>query len=243
MGGGARGRRAAPAPGRGAPRGAAAGRCGGRGERAARGAGGAPDGAAPTGGSAGPVIATLSRRERLLVIAAVGVVAVVGGFTLAIQPILEANRATAELVPAREQALQQRRALVLRRGAIASDLEATSRRLGTVSARLLTSATPAVAASELQKLAKDMTAQARTEIRSERILEPKERGELLEVSIEIAVSGEIRQLVDLLGRVEAAPKLLSVQNLRVRVVSLAQPRDLLATVTLSGFILPAKART
>ena len=88
-----------------------------------------------------------------------------------------------------------------------------------------------------------MTAQARTEIRSERILEPKERGELLEVSIEIAVSGEIRQLVDLLGRVEAAPKLLSVQNLRVRVVSLAQPRDLLATVTLSGFILPAKART
>ena len=88
-----------------------------------------------------------------------------------------------------------------------------------------------------------MAAQAKTEIRSERILEPKERGELLEVSIEIAVSGEIRQLVDLLARVEAAPKLLSVQDLRVRVVSLAQPKDLLATVTLSGFILPGKART
>ena len=189
------------------------------------------------------MIAALSRRERFLVIAAVAVVGVVGGFTLAIQPILEANRATAELVPAREQALAQRRALVLRRGAIASDLETTRRRLEAVSARLLTSATPAVAASELQKLAKDMAAQAKTEIRSERILEPKERGELLEVSIEIAVSGEIRQLVDLLARVEAAPKLLSVQDLRVRVVSLAQPKDLLATVTLSGFILPGKART
>ena len=152
-------------------------------------------------------------------------------------------RERGEGVPAREQALARRRALVLRRGAIASDLETTRRRLEAVSARLLTSATPAVAASELQKLAKDMAAQAKTEIRSERILEPKERGELLEVSIEIAVSGEIRQLVDLLARVEAAPKLLSVQDLRVRVVSLAQPKDLLATVTLSGFILPGKART
>ena len=61
--------------------------------------------------------------------------------------------------------------------------------------------------------------------------------------IEIAVSGEIRQLVALLARLEAAPKLLTVQDLRVRVVNLAQPRDLLATLTLSGFILPAKAKT
>ena len=189
------------------------------------------------------MIATLSRRERLLVVAALGVVGAVGGWAFALQPILEHTRATAELVPAREQALQQRRELVARRGAIAADREATGRRLEAVSARLLTSATPAVAASELQKLAKDMAAEAKTEIRSERILEPKERGELLEVPIEIAVSGEIRQLVALLARLEAAPKLLTVQDLRVRVVNLAQPRDLLATLTLSGFILPAKAKT
>jgi len=88
-----------------------------------------------------------------------------------------------------------------------------------------------------------MAARAQTEIRSERILEPKDRGELLEVSIEIAVSGEVRQLVDLLARIDATPKLLTVQDLRVRVVNLAQPRDLLATVTLSGFILQGKAKT
>ena len=95
-----------------------------------------------------------------------------------------------------------------------------------------------MAASELQKLVKDMAAEARTEIRSERILPPEERGELLEIPVEIAVSAEIRQLVDLLARVEGAQKLLTVKDLRVRVVNVSQPKELLATLTVSGFILP-----
>jgi hypothetical protein len=70
-----------------------------------------------------------------------------------------------------------------------------------------------------------------------------ERGELLEVPIEIAVSGDIRQLVDLLARLERAPKLLAVQDLKVRVINISQPRELLTTLTLSGFIWQAKART
>ena len=61
--------------------------------------------------------------------------------------------------------------------------------------------------------------------------------------MEIAVSGEIRQLVDLLAKLESAPKLVSVQDLRVRVVNVSQPRELLATLTVSGFILPGKSKT
>ena len=88
-----------------------------------------------------------------------------------------------------------------------------------------------------------MATQAATEVRSERILPPVERGELLEIPIEIAVSGEVRQLVELLSRLERAPKLLAVQDLKVRVVNVTQPKDLLVTVTLSGFIVQPKART
>jgi hypothetical protein len=89
-----------------------------------------------------------------------------------------------------------------------------------------------------------MAAEARTDIRSERILPPEERGDLLEIPVEIAVSAEIRQLVDLLARVEGAQKLLTVKDLRVRVVNVSQPKELLATLTVSGFILPpGKAKT
>lgn len=188
------------------------------------------------------MIGTLSRRERLLIATAALIGVVVLGWELVLDPIRERYRTAAELVPVREQTLARRQELVARRPTIAAELAAANQRLEALAPRFLPGATPAVAASELQKLVKDTAAQAGTEVRSERILPTAERGELVEVPIEIAVSGEIRQLVDLLARLERAPLLLAVQDVKIRVVNISQPRELLATLTLSGYILPAKAR-
>ena len=184
------------------------------------------------------MMANLSRRERTVIAAGVLVGILLGGWSFVVEPILESNRRAGDLVPAREQMLEKRRDLIARRGVIEAELRSLTERLNAVSARFLTSATPAVAASELQKLVKEMAAQANTEVRSERILPPAERGELLEIPVEIAVSGEVRQLVDLLGRLDGAAKLLTVQDFRLRVVNVSQPKELLATLTLSGYILP-----
>ena len=189
------------------------------------------------------MIGSLSRRERLFVVLGAAGLAVVLGWIFVVQPLAERNRAAADLVPSRLQVLTRRLDLVARKDAIAQDLEATNGEIERLSSRFLTEAAPAVAASELQKLTKDMASQAATEIRSERILPPVERGELLEIPVEIAVSGEIRQLVDLLSRLEGSQKLLTVQDLRVRVVNVSQPKELLATLTVSGFILPGKSKT
>jgi type II secretory pathway component PulM len=189
------------------------------------------------------MIANLSPRERIVVFVGGGVVAVVVAWLFVVAPLLDRNNAAADLVPERERALARRLDLLARRTQIVSELEAANARVDRLTARLLTAAAPAVAASELQKLVKDMAAEATTEIRSERILPPEERGELLEIPVEIAVSAEIRQLVDLLARVEGSDKLLTVKDLRIRVVNVSQPRELLATLTVSGFILPSKTRT
>jgi len=181
---------------------------------------------------------TMSSRERTLVLISAGVVLVLLAWSWLLVPMLELQRHAAEMVPEREQVLERRRALIARKASITSEMEATEGRIQKLSERLLTAAAPAVAASELQKLAKDMAAQATTEIRSERILPPVENGELLVIPVEIAVSGEIRQLVDLLNRLESAPKLLTVQDIKIRVVNVSQPKDLLATITLAGYILP-----
>src|SRR5262245_15660779 len=184
------------------------------------------------------MIGNLSRRERTLVGLAVVVGVVLLGWMFVIEPILEHNRVTAELVPAREQVLLQRRELIARHPVVLAELEATGKRFDRLAEGFLTSGTPAVAASELQKIVKEMAAQARTEVRSERILPPADRGELLEIPVEIAVSCEIRQLVDLLAQLDGASKLLPVQDIKVRVVNLSQPKELLVTLTISGFILP-----
>jgi len=180
----------------------------------------------------------VSPRERAIIVGGAAVVALILGWFFVINPLLAKSTATADLVPERERLLVRRMDLLARRNQIAAELEEANARVDRLNGRLLTAAAPAVAASELQKLVKDMAAEARTDIRSERILPPEERGELLEIPVEIAVSAEIRQLVDLLARVEGAQKLLTVKDLRVRVVNVSQPKELLATLTVSGFILP-----
>jgi Tfp pilus assembly protein PilO len=189
------------------------------------------------------MIGNLSRRERTIVgLGVIGLVIVLG-WTFVVEPMAERQQTTAELVPSRSQVLARRIDLIARKDGITRDLQGTNADIERFSARFLTEAAPAVAASELQKLTKEMAAQASTEVRSERILPTVERGELLEIPVEIAVSGEIRHLVDLLSRLEASQKLLTVQDLRVRVVNVSQPRELLATLTVSGFILPGKSKT
>jgi Tfp pilus assembly protein PilO len=189
------------------------------------------------------MIGNLSRRERGLIALAVLAIVVVLGWEFVVQPIRETNGLTEELVPARERLLARHLELIGRKADLVGELDAVNTRIDTRSARFLASAAPPVAASELQKIAKEMATAAGTEVRSERILPPVERGEVLEIPVEIAVSGEVRNLVDLLNRLEGAPKLVTVQDLKVRVMNVAQPKDLLATVTLSGFILPNRTRT
>jgi type II secretory pathway component PulM len=185
----------------------------------------------------------LSPRERSIVVGGAAILAVVVFWLFVVTPLRERSSATSDLVPERERLLARRLDLLARRAQIAAELESANARVERLNARLLTAASPAVVASELQKIVKDMAAEARTEIRSERILPPEERGDLLEIPVEIAVSAEIRQLVDLLSRVEGSQKLLTVKDLRVRVVNVSQPKELLATLTVSGFILqPAKAK-
>lgn len=188
------------------------------------------------------MIGSLSRRERVLIGASAVVVAVVAVWLFMIEPIREQNRVAEVLVPARERVLASRNDLIARKPAITRELEQTTARIEQLSARLLAAAAPPVAASELQKIAKDTATASGMEVRSERILPPVERGEILEIPVEIAVSGEIRNLVQLLTQLEGARKLVVVQDVKVRVMNVTQPKDLLATVTLAGFIMPSKAK-
>ena len=188
------------------------------------------------------MIGNLSRRERTIIGAAIFVGVLVVGWLYVFEPIREKNETTADLVPVRQELLARRRQLVERKATIAAELQGVDQRIEALGGRLLTAATPAVAASELQNIVKEMAGAAQMETRSERILTPVERGELLEIGVEIAVSGEIRQLVDLLTRVESSPKLLRIQDVKVRVMNISQPKELLTTLVVAGLIRPAKAK-
>jgi len=181
----------------------------------------------------------INPRERRLI----GLAVLVGVATLVylygIEPIQEWRRSGAELIPAREALLERRRLIVAQRPILTAEIEKVTQRLDARAPRWLQGPTPPLAASELQTLVKDLAVKAGAEVRSERILPLVDRGGLQEVPIEITVAAGLRESVRLLFDLEHTTKILTVQDVKVRVVAVGQPRDLLTTFTVSGYLLPA----
>jgi Tfp pilus assembly protein PilO len=181
----------------------------------------------------------LARRERTLIGLAAAGVLLIGGYRFLVEPALDRARERRELVPVREARLERRQSLVARAPELFRELQEVRALLAEQSSRLLAGPTPPLAASELQRLLKEMASEANVEVRSERVLPVASRdGGVQEIPIELTVAGGIRDAVVLLGRIERSPRLLTVQDVKVRVVSTGQARDLLTTVTVAGYLVP-----
>ena len=183
-------------------------------------------------------MATLTRRERVIVGAGAVVALAVGGYLFLVEPLLTRARDAEAMVPAREATLERRRLLVSQRPRLAADLAAVTERLETESARLLRGPTPPLAASELQKLVKELLPSGGVEVRSERVLPPADHQGLQEIGLELTLVGSIRDTVAVLARLERTDRLLALKDVRIRVVAPGQPRELLTTLTVAGYLLP-----
>ena len=185
---------------------------------------------------------TLRPRERRLLLLAGLLTLGVVGYVYAVEPLVEAHTATRELVVARQGLLARQQRLVARTEAYRRELGTLREEIGRGRARLLAADKVPIAASELQKLVKSTAQEAGIDVRSERILPPVDRGGYAEVPVEVTLAGPIRGLAAFLHRLEGAPVLLALNDLKVRAPTTGAARDLSATISLSGFI-PAPAGT
>jgi len=181
---------------------------------------------------------SLSPRERLVVGVGAVVALVIGGYLLVVEPLLARSRAAETSVPAREAALERRRLLIGQRARLVEELAAADARLEMESRRLLRGPTAPLAASELQKLVKDLLAAGNVEVRSERVLPASDQHGLQQVPIELTIVGSIGDTVTALSRLERTDRLLALKDFKIRVVAVAQPRDLLTTLTVAGYLMP-----
>ncbi len=181
-------------------------------------------------------MATLSRRERSLIGFGVAAALAVGAYLYGVEPLLDRQREMVELTPAREATLERRRLLIAQRERLAVELEAVSGQVREASTRLLPGPTAPLAASELQRLMKAVAAEAHVDVRSERVLPPVHLGGLQEIGIELSAAGSIRQTVALLHQIERESRLLTLKDVRIRLVAPGQPREVLTTLTVSGYL-------
>jgi Tfp pilus assembly protein PilO len=187
---------------------------------------------------------SLGRRERTLIGLGMGTVLVVGIYLFLVEPLVDRAREAKGRTVAREVALERRRLLIAQGPRIAEELQRITRRLESESARLLRGPTAPLAASELQKLLKDVAASSNMEVRSERVLPATDREGLQEVPIEIIIAGSIRDTMTALYRLERIDRLLMIKDLKMRTVAVGQPRELMTTVTVAGYVMPdARSRS
>ena len=182
-----------------------------------------------------------TKRERSLIGLGVLVGLAILGYLYVLEPIQEWKRSGSDLIPTREAVLERRRVMVAQRPTITAEIEQVNKQIAAVTPRWLKGPTPPLAASELQTLVKGLAEQAGAEVRSERILPLVERSGLQEVPIEITVASGLREAVRLLYDLEHTTKILTVQDVKVRVVAVGQAHDLLTTFTVSGYLLPGAA--
>lgn len=184
---------------------------------------------------------TLNSRERIVVAAGAAIALVVGGYLLIVEPLMTRAHTAEAAVPSREEILEHRRDQIRQQARLAEELATANARLQAESGRLLRGPTAPLAASELQQLIKELLGDASVEVRSERVLPASDLQGLQEVSIELAVMGSIRDTVTALSRLERAPQLLALKDVKIRVVAVGQPRELLTTVVIAGYLLPGPA--
>ena len=183
----------------------------------------------------------LKRRERTVIGLALAGLLLVALYFYVVEPLVNRARDLTELAPAREATLESRRRLIAQHARLTEELAGVTLTLEKQAARLLPGATAPLAASELQKVVKDVAAAANVEVRSERVMPPVDMAGLQEVPIELTVAGTLPETVALLYQIERTPRLLTVKDVKLRVVAVGQPRGLLTTLVVAGYLLPAPA--
>jgi hypothetical protein len=122
------------------------------------------------------------------------------------------------LISARQAQLTQLTALVRGDTTARRTLAAREHDRAALRARLLTGGTPALAASNLQALLQGYADASRVTLdRVDLVAEPEDsaRSGLPDIPVQLAASGDIYGLADLLGRLQYGGKLLSIDEFRI----------------------------
>lgn len=135
--------------------------------------------------------------------------------------------------------LARYRQLVQERNSLEEKRLALTRTLERAESALLTGDTPALAAVDIQNLINDIAGRSDIDIRTLRVLKPPEDEEesyLMAIPVQVSLTGEIRQLKQLLYRIVSASKILKITELRIRAVNPRKPEAIQATFTVSGYM-------
>jgi type II secretory pathway component PulM len=190
----------------------------------------------------------LSRREKSLVLLAVSALVLVLGRYSLFDPFVERREWVKNQIELQPQHLAKNLRYLAQKKEIEADLEKSRGELKSLEPVLLAGDTPPVSASNLQEILQTSAAKDGVQVITTRVLSPESLGPFTRIPIQVEVSGQLEQVVNLIRGLEAAEKLLVINELNVRsLFTPAVPRpqaagtpaaaqNLRASLILSGFV-------
>jgi len=192
------------------------------------------------------VARAISRRERLFLLGAAGLLAVYLGARPFLGRVADLGPRSGKLLAEKTKVIAAYRLAVGREGALTAEAAALGAEISAYEGALLPGSTPPLAAADLQTLLKQIADRTGLKIQSEKILAHVKRDAYLEIPVQIVANGEIRNLKDFLVAVEASPVFIAIQEVSLRTVKrrqfVAETRgysdvsDIQASMTLVGLI-------
>ena len=187
----------------------------------------------------------LSKRERGMAILACSIFFLVLGNYLVLEPYSARREWVKSQLEIQTNLLERQNRYLKRRTQIEGDLRRLKTKLETLKSSLLGGDTPPVSASALQETVRKIAAKEGVQIVSTRVLSPKPVGSFLTISVQLEVSGEVGQLVNLIRGIESNAKLLAVSEVNIRSLAsrvnrrrrpiLRSRGSLRTTLVISGF--------
>jgi len=175
-----------------------------------------------------------SLREKLFVL--VGVLAV--GFfvyTYFLGPFLEKQREVERELKGNLEILNRYKQMVAEKPKLESEIKATEEELKELDKRLLSGQEPALAASELQKLLREIAAKVGIEIQRENPIRKTEDAKIyLKIPVNIQFTTDVDKLTRFLYEVESHTKLLKVAEMQIQVRDEVNAKFIFVDLTIAG---------
>ncbi len=141
-----------------------------------------------------------------------------------------------------EKRLEKYRQILQERNQIESRLLSLTRDLERAESGLLTGETPPLAAVDIQNILNEIAGKSNVEVKTMRVLNPEEPDKespvknYLGIPVEITMSANVRQLKEVLYKIETSPKILKINDMKIRLMSSKEIKEVYATLIISGFM-------
>ena len=179
----------------------------------------------------------IDKRRRYLLLA--GAVLLLFGFAYWLLPYVEGIRGGETDIAAQKKRIAKYLQTVKGRGELDARLATLSKSLERAEAGLLTGKTAALAAVDIQNILNEIAVGSGIELRSVVVPKPqlKDTEQYVSVPVTFTASGSIRQLKDLLYKIEASPKFfLTVEKIGISLAGAGSPGQIRCDVTVSGIM-------